>query len=75
MAETNNIQIPIQEYNEMKHTIELLKDNELVTKLNSLVDILYKEKYGLYMGEFTEDLTEASINKSWANEKSVWDEV
>ena len=68
------IQIPLKEYEAMKEEISLLKDNVLLQKMNRLVDILYQEKYGLYLGNNTNDLTEASIEKSWEH-NSAWDNV
>jgi hypothetical protein len=69
------IQIPIQEYQAMKEEISLLKDNVLLEKMNRLVELLYEDKYGLYLGNQTNDLTEKAINNNWLNEKSVWDNV
>ena len=69
------IQISAKEYELMKEEISLLKDNILLEKLNKLVEILYEEKYGLYLGDDTSDLTEASIQNSWPQEKSAWDDV
>lgn len=72
---SESIQIPLKEYEMMKEEIALLKDNVLLEKLNRLVDILYTEKYGLYLGNNTSDLTEAAILSNWSHEKSVWDDV
>lgn len=69
------IQIPLKEYELMRQEIALLKDNFLLEKLNRLVKLLYEEKYGLYLGDDTTDLTDASIRNSWQQEKSVWDDV
>ncbi len=69
------IQIPVKEYELMKEEISLLKNNTLLEKLNRLVEILYEEKYGLYLGDDTADLTEAFIQNTWPQEKSVWDDV
>ncbi len=41
------IQIPLKEYEAMKETILLLKDTELLKKVNRLVELMYEEKYGL----------------------------
>ena len=62
---TNTIQIPVEEYKAMKEEIALLKDTRLLTKVNRLIDLLYQEKYGLYLGNDTTDLTEAVIRSSW----------
>ncbi len=59
------IQIPLKEYEAMKETILLLKDTELLKKVNRLVELMYEEKYGLYLGNDTSDLTTASIQKNW----------
>jgi len=73
MSET--IQISLKEYESMKEEISLLKDSVLLQKLNKLVDILFQEKYGLYLSDDTSDLTEASVQRNWSHEKSVWDNV
>ena len=71
----NTVQIPASEYQRLKEELALLKDTELLLNFNKLVDFLYQDKYGLYMGEFTEDLTEYSVNQAWENEPSEWDNV
>ena len=71
----NTIQIPIEEYEAMREEITLLKDNALLSKVNRLVEILFQEKYGLYMGDYTKDLTEDSIQKNWPSVNSKWDNV
>ena len=70
-----HIQISKEEYNRMKEELQLLKDSELLKKMNRLIDLLFQEKYGLYLGNYTEDLTEASLNQNYSSEKSVWDEL
>lgn len=72
---TKNIQIPLSEYHNLKKTIELLSDNPLLIKVNKLVDLLFEEKYGLYMTDNTDDLTEHSVNNSWKDEENVWDRL
>ncbi|TAF74682.1 MAG: hypothetical protein EAZ53_07765 [Bacteroidetes bacterium] len=69
------IQIPVSEYKKLKDEINLLKDNVLLKKMNTLIEYLYQEKLGITLNDFTEDLTEESINNNWDNEKSVWDDV
>jgi len=69
------IQIPLKEYEAMKEEISLLKDTELLKKINRLVELLYEEKYGLYMGDNTSDLTNVSIQKNWQEANSPWDNV
>jgi len=57
----DTIQIPVEEYQKMVQTISLLQNNDMLQKINTLVEILYESKYGLFMKDFTEDLTEYSI--------------
>lgn len=71
----NTVQIPTSEYQRLKEELALLKDTELLLNFNKLVDFLYQDKYGLYMGEFTEDLTEHSVDQAWPSEPSEWDKV
>lgn len=73
--DNNIIQIPVEEYEAMKEEIALLKDNILLNKMNRLFELLYEEKYGMYLGNFTSDLTEAAIQKHWSSENSPWDDV
>ena len=44
-------------------------------KLERLIDLLYQEKYGLYMGENTDDLSQLVVDGAWSNEKSVWNDA
>ena len=69
------VQIPVKEYEEMKETISLLKDADLLKKMNRLIDLLYEEKYGLYLGDNTSDLTKAAIQHNWPPSNSPWDHV
>ncbi len=69
------IQIPAKEYELMKEEISLLKDNSLLEKMNRLIDLLYEEKYGLYLGNHTDDLTQAAVKNNWSQENSHWDNV
>ena len=69
------IEIPISEYEKLQEELSLLKDTDLLKRFNKLVDILYEEKYGLYLGDFTEDLTEHVVDNSWEGEHSEWDKV
>jgi len=69
------IQIPLSEYQNLKKRVELLKDTKLLDKFNRLIDLLYEDRYGLFMKEYTEDLTEYSISDNWKDEKSAWDKL
>jgi len=71
------IRIPISEYNLLKNEIKLLKNQDLLIKINSVIDLMYESKYGFYLGNFTEDLKEVSINemKEWQLSGDVWNEV
>jgi len=69
------MQIPVKEYELMKEEISLLKDNSLLGKMNRLIELLYEEKYGLYLGNHTNDLTLTAIKNNWSEENSVWDNV
>ncbi|HUZ57485.1 MAG TPA: hypothetical protein VMU83_01725 [Hanamia sp.] len=71
----NTIEIPVKEYEAMKEELALLKNNSLLEKINRLIELLYEEKYGLYLGNNTQDLTEASVQKNWPLQNSAWDNV
>jgi hypothetical protein len=56
--------------------MNLLRNSELLTKMNRLVDILFQEKYSLYMKDYTNDLTEYAIHNAWKQEDTnAWDEL
>lgn len=69
------IEIPKTEYRRLQEELALLKDNEFLKRVNKLVDYLYQDKYGLYIGEYTGDLTEQAVDSSWKDGSSVWDDV
>lgn len=69
------VEIPLSEYQRLQEELELLKNTELLRNFNKLVDLLYQEKYGLFMGDYTDDLTEAAVNEAWTDEASKWDDV
>ena len=69
------IQIPLTEYKHLQEELAMLKNSELLQSINKLVDALYQDKYGLYMGDFTDDLTDFAINNAWENTESEWDKV
>ncbi|MFZ4589590.1 MAG: hypothetical protein ACOYN6_01205 [Ignavibacteria bacterium] len=69
------IQIPKSEYLKLKEEVEFLKDKELISKFKKYLDLLFMEKYALYMGDNTDDLQAYCVNESFDKSKSVWDEV
>ena len=71
-----SITLPKEEYLKLHKEIELLRDKEFLRKVRELIDILFEEKYGLFMTDYTDDLTEYSINneQDWKG-KSGWDDV
>jgi hypothetical protein len=69
------ITIPIEEYRNLKMMAEIINDHELLSKFNSLIDLMYENKYGIYTKDFVEDLTEQSINSNWNDEPSPWDNI
>lgn len=72
----NTIQIPLNEYQFMQEELLLLRNTELLAKMNRLIDILFQEKYGLFMQDYTEDLTEYAMNNAWRKEDTnAWDSL
>ncbi|HMS65057.1 MAG TPA: hypothetical protein PKD83_07360 [Ignavibacteria bacterium] len=69
------IQIPLSEYNTLKEELKLLKDSQLLLKINRLLDIMYQEKYGLYLGNYTADLQEYSVNEIYKDSTNAWDNL
>lgn len=71
------ISIPVSEYNLLKNEIKILKNQDLLIKLNNVIDLMYESKYGFYLGNFTDDLTDVTINeiKEWQVTGDVWNEV
>ena len=71
------IEIPKAEYEKLVKDINLLQDQELLKKLNEVVTALYEKKYGLYMGDYTDDLTETNLDniKEWSESGDVWNEL
>lgn len=72
---TDTIELPVSEYKRMQEELNLLRNSDLLKKVNQLVDFLYEDKYGFYMGDFTDDLTEHSVDNSWDDKASGWDNV
>ena len=73
---TDLIQIPFKEYQQLQEEIALLKDVDLLKKLNRLIELLYRDRYGLVMTDQTDDLTEYAVNNLWKNEDTdAWDNL
>jgi hypothetical protein len=71
----DTIQIPLKEYEAMKEELSLLKNNVLPENINRLAELLYEEKYGLYLGNDITNLTANSISNNWPSQNSAWDNV
>ncbi len=71
----NAMEISVEEYQKMVQTINTLQNNEMLQKINTLVDVLYENKYGLFMKDYFDDLTEYSIQLGWKDEPSPWDNI
>ena len=69
------ISIPLVEYQSLKEELELLKNTELVNKLNRLIDLMFQEKYGLYMSDFQDDIVNEEMKRIWGEAPSNWDNV
>lgn len=69
------ITIPLNEYNRLKEEASLFKDKEFMNRVNKLIDLMFQEKYGLYLGNNTEDLTEQVILDNYRIEDRGWDKV
>jgi hypothetical protein len=71
------VKVPEDEYLKMKKTIKILSDNKLLKRINELIEILFQEKYNIVLTDYTDDLTEFSVNniREWDVEKSNWDNV
>ena len=69
------ISIPLVEYQSLKEEFELLKNTELVNKLNRLIDLMFQEKYGLYLSDFQDDIVNEEMKRIWGQAPSNWDNV
>jgi len=68
----DTINIPLKEYEALKEEVSLLKDKELLKKVNRLIDLLFEEKYGLYMGDYTGDLTEKVMEDNYKDKTEAY---
>lgn len=73
----NYVTLPESEYINMKNQLDMLKNNDLMNKLNQLIDLMYESKYGLYLGSSAEDITSSSIDnlKEWQESGDAWNDV
>lgn len=72
----DTIQISLAEYRFMQEELALLRDTELLAKMNRLIEVLFQEKYGLFMQDYTEDLTAHSVNNAWKKEDTnAWNNL
>lgn len=70
------VQIPRNEYLKMQEELALLRNSEMLVQMNRLVEVLFQEKYGLYMQDYTDDLTAHSIRYAWKTEDTdAWDSL
>jgi len=69
------ISIPLVEYQNLKEELELLKNTELANKLNRLIDLMFQEKYGLYLSDFQDDIINEEMKRIWGTGPSNWDNV
>ena len=71
------VKVPENEYLKMRKTIKILSDSKLLKRINELIEILFQEKYNIVLTDYTDDLTEFSINniEEWNTKDSKWDNV
>jgi hypothetical protein len=69
------ISIPLVEYQSLKEELELLKNTELINKLNRLIDLMFQEKYGLHLSDFQDDIVNEEMKRIWGKAPSNWDNV
>lgn len=71
------IEIPISEYDNLKKELSLLRNQDLLLKLNDMINLMYSNKVGLYMGNYFDDLTEVSIDnlEEWQKSGDVWNDI
>lgn len=70
------VQLPTQTYKLMQEELALLRNSEMLGQINRLLDLLFQEKYGLFMQDYTEDLTAYTVNHAWEKEDTeAWNEL
>lgn len=67
------VRLPVEEYNMLIAQNKALQQNELLEKINQVLDLMYQNRYGFYLGDYTEDLTEYSINNHFVESTGAWD--
>lgn len=71
----NTVSIPIDEYQNMLQQLNLLKKQEMLKQVNELIELLYQSKYGLYLGDYTDDLTEYVLTSTNDLVGDCWNDV
>ena len=70
------VQLPTQTYKLMQEELALLRNSEMLGQINRLLDLLFQEKYGLFMQDYTEDLTAYTVNQAWEKEDTeAWNDL
>jgi hypothetical protein len=71
------VQIPFEEYQTMKNELIMLKQQDLLIRFNELIELMFQNKYGLYLGDYTGDLAakEMSEVSEWTYSGDVWNEI
>ena len=71
------IEIPLSEYDNLKKELSLLRNQDLLLKINDMINLMYSNKVGLYMGNYFDDLTEATIDnfEEWQKSGDVWNDI
>jgi len=69
------VRLPVEEYNMLIAQNKALQQNELLEKINQVLDLMYQNRYGLYLGDYTDDMTEYSINNNFSENSGAWDEL
>jgi len=69
------ITISLNEYKRLKEEANMFNDKEFMKKVNKLIDLVFQEKYGLYLGNNTEDLATHIVSENYSKEKSGWDKI
>ena len=69
------MEIQVEEYNNLLEAINTMQNNDILKKINNLVDVLSETRHGLFIKDYYDDLTEVAINTGWNDEPSPWDNL